>query len=150
MLPFGATCTRITSPHFVSFGPFMLAGSVGQSGTRWYGFGSVGLGTDASRFVWLCAAATNAPPTRAEIANCKQTRLDVVMVYLLESETQENRTLFSIFSQLGTVNRVPGIRITSVGMYAEGFSGHSSPDNSVQLTKRKRKTKALRAGRNSE
>jgi hypothetical protein len=34
MLPLGAMCTRITSPHFVPLGPFMLAGSVGQSGTR--------------------------------------------------------------------------------------------------------------------
>src|SRR6187431_2165205 len=69
MLPLGETCTRMTSPHFLPFGPFMLAGSVGQSGTRRKGFGSVGLGTGASLLAWPCAVATAARATRMEIAN---------------------------------------------------------------------------------
>src|SRR5437870_2221507 len=68
MLPFAATWTLMTSPHLCLFGPFMVAGSVGQSGTRRYGFGSVdGFGTVLSLPPWACAAtaiaATTATPT---------------------------------------------------------------------------------------
>src|SRR4029079_8184877 len=84
MLPFGATCTRMTSPHFLPFGPFMLAGRVGQSGTRRYGFGSVGLGVGGSPRVCPYAGAKSTATRMPEIANCARTRLEVGTADLLE------------------------------------------------------------------
>src|SRR5213594_609923 len=75
ILPSGARCTLMTSPHLCPLGPFILAGSVGQSGTRRYGFGSVdGLGYGASRRPWACAATARAATTTAPTASVAPTR----------------------------------------------------------------------------
>src|SRR5262245_7224715 len=82
MLPFGATWTRITSPHFFPFGPFIVAGSVGQLGSRRYGFGRlVGLGAGASP---RCAVAGTVSAARA-IRVAMRTRDEVNMPRILRA-----------------------------------------------------------------
>src|ERR1700688_1503473 len=76
----------MTSPHLRPFGPFMVAGSVGQSGTRRYGFGSVdGLGTVASLPPWARAATARAAATTTALtATVGPTRPPVGILELLQ------------------------------------------------------------------
>src|SRR5262245_14311277 len=75
MLPLGATWTRITSPHLCPFGPFIVAGSVGQSGSSRYGFGSAGLGAGLSARSWAPTVMASAATATAQHDNRGQTRL---------------------------------------------------------------------------
>src|SRR5688572_5967031 len=73
MLPFGATCTLMTSPHLRPLGPFMLAGRAGQSGARRYGFGRLGLATRVSP--GACASAITASDRTSTASTTKRTLL---------------------------------------------------------------------------
>src|SRR5713226_2155293 len=65
----------MTSPHLCPFGPFMFAGSVGQSGARRYGLGSAdGLWTAVSLPSWTCAVTARAATTTALVISVEPTR----------------------------------------------------------------------------
>src|SRR5216684_9366695 len=65
----------MTSPHLCPCGPFMLAGSVGQSGTRRYGFGSAdGLGGRVSLPSWAYAITASAATTTAPVTSSEPER----------------------------------------------------------------------------
>src|SRR5687767_2274552 len=82
MLPLGATCTRMTCPHFVPFGPFIDAGSVGQCGASRYGFGRLGFCPGL-----VGASCALALESAARATSIKARRWRANIRYLRECET---------------------------------------------------------------